>query len=358
MRLTGIDLFRGMAIFGVVILHSDEGITVNLPLWTQMRIFASFAVPFFLALSFYLSCRKIYGSQGDYPLKARLTRLVIPYLFWTGLYLLYKLIKYALKGDFGQIVELGQDPIGLMVLGGAAFHLYFLPLLLMGTLAMKPLSPLTRHSRPVWLGLLGLGVSLLLYHLLEVSGNNFVTQGGVAFQGVQRALGVDWHTSPLLRMLGVWVAWLLRCFPYIFMAMILASPKIYPKLERKNGLYCALVLVAFGGVNQWGGEFLPVVLYEWSRGYLGLLSAIALSPYLPSQGWLKNLGLCSFGIYLLHLFIVEALQMLENKIYTEGIFRHSSLNLLVFAAVVFTVSWLLTDWLMGRKILAKWMFGA
>ncbi|WP_017304414.1 acyltransferase family protein [Spirulina subsalsa] len=356
MRLTGIDLFRGIAIFGVVILHSDEGITVNLPFWGEMRIFASFAVPFFLALSFYLSFRKIYASQGDYPLKARLTRLVIPYLFWTGLYLLYKLIKYALKGDFGQIVKLGQDPIGLMVLGGAAFHLYFLPLLLTGTLATKLLTPLTRYSRPVWVGLLGLGVSLGVYHLLEVSGNNFVTQGGVAFQGVSASLGVE--GNPGWRLLGVLVAWLLRCLPYLFMALILASPRIYPQLEQKNGLYCVLVLVAFGGVNQWGGNFLPLVLYEWSRGYLALLSAIALSPYLPSQDWLKNLGLCSFGIYLLHLFIVEALQMLENRIYTDGIFRHSSPNLLIFAAIVFGLSWVVTDWLMGRKTLAKWMFGA
>lgn len=46
-RLVGIDLLRGLAIYGVVILHTDQGIQLLPDAWLMIRQFAAFAVPFF-----------------------------------------------------------------------------------------------------------------------------------------------------------------------------------------------------------------------------------------------------------------------------------------------------------------------
>ena len=135
LRLTGIDLLRGIATYAVVILHSDEGIVVEPPGWAAVVQFSGFAVPFFLATSFYLATDRLYVSDRPSNLKLRLTRLLIPYGFWSIIYILQKIVKYALKNDFDKLLELFQDPIALIFFGGAAFHLYFLPLLLAGTFA-------------------------------------------------------------------------------------------------------------------------------------------------------------------------------------------------------------------------------
>lgn len=353
LRLTGIDLFRGIAIFGVVILHADEGIAVVLPLWTQITHFANFAVPFFLALSFYLAFQKIYATAGAYSLQARLTRLLIPYGLWTTLYFLYKVLKYTVKGDFAQVFHISRDPLGILLFGGAAFQLYFLPLLITGTIATQPFAFLTRKQHYLWIALPLWGVSLWLYDLLLVSGNGFLNDGGVAFQGLPWAI----TDQPLLRIGAVVVAWLLWCLPYILTAMILAAPAVNSYLQRRSWGYAVGMVVAFGVVNQWGGLFLPAALYEVSRGYLAVLGAIALSPYLPPWSWLKNLGRCAFGIYLIHLFVIEALQILENTLYSSGALRRSSANLLCFALVSLAVSWGLTYGLIGRKRLAQWLLG-
>ena len=82
-RLTGVDLFRGIAVLAVIILHSDEGISTSPQGWETILEFSGFAVPFFLAASFYLAFTKIYVNKGNFVLKERLVRLLTPYLFWT-----------------------------------------------------------------------------------------------------------------------------------------------------------------------------------------------------------------------------------------------------------------------------------
>lgn len=78
-RLIGIDLLRGIAIYAVVILHLDEVILERHPSWTVITQFASFAVPFFLAASFYLSGDRLYVSDRPYNLELRLARVLVSY---------------------------------------------------------------------------------------------------------------------------------------------------------------------------------------------------------------------------------------------------------------------------------------
>ncbi|MEA5497264.1 acyltransferase [Limnoraphis robusta Tam1] len=356
-RLTGIDFFRGLAIFAVVIVHADEGITVELSLWNQILEFSGFAVPFFVATSFYFGFCKICSTQGQYNLKSRLTRLMIPYFVWTGIYIVYRILKYLIKNETESINQLFQDPIGLIFFGGAAFQLYFLPLLAAGTIWVKPLSSFTHKKHNILVLFSLLIFSLIVYELVLYSGNSFVNGAGVAFQTWNNTLPVNLKDNQILRIILVFLAWTIRCFPYIFMAIILAYPGVNEKLQKKSLGYTVLMLISFCLVNRWGHDYLPEVLYEVGRGYLALLLALALSNYLPENKWIKNLAFCSFGIYLIHLLVVETFQIIENRVYPGETLRGSSLNLLIFALLSLVISWIATDLLMRRKKISQLMFG-
>ncbi|NJK47671.1 acyltransferase [Candidatus Gracilibacteria bacterium] len=361
-RLVGIDLFRGLAIYCVVILHTDEGIEILPPAWSWIVQFSGFAVPFFLATAFYLTFSKLHESKGGFSLKERLMRLLVPYLFWSALYVAYKVLKYLVQSETDSISKLFHDPIGIIFLGKAAFQLYFLPLLILGTVLAKPVSLLIERKIKLNILILLAILSLILYELILISGNSFENGASLAFQSLLNSIALTnlaLQNNQLLRIILVLIAWTIRCLPYIFVAAIASHPNVKVALSNyeKSYVYTILLVLLFLAINSFGGNLLPQSLYELSRGYLALLSAIALSNYLPSNRTIANLSLCSFGIYLTHLLFVETFQILEKRLYSEELFRTSTLNLLMFALLSFAVSWIVTDILMRKKSLAKLMFG-
>ncbi|EAW35510.1 acyltransferase [Lyngbya sp. PCC 8106] len=359
-RLTGIDLFRGLAIFAVVLLHSDEGITVVPPLWNHILEFSAFAVPFFLAVSFYLGINKIYVTIGKYDLQSRLIRLLYPYLTWTLIYFGYKVFKYLIQNESENLSKLIQDPVSILFFGGAAFHLYFLPLLASGTLLVKIFSLILERKQQIKVQyLIGLLIlSLILYELIIISGNSFDIGSGMAFQKWAGRNVLE--QNQLLRIFLVELAWSIRCLPYILVSSILVHPALKNKIHNKlNNFYVLMFLcLSFLIVNLLGAYFLPESIYEVSRGYLALLSAISLSKYLSPSPLLTSVSLCSFGIYLSHLLFVEALQILETQLYNGVMFRVSTPGLILFAVLAFVISWIATHLMMQRKSVARLIFGS
>jgi surface polysaccharide O-acyltransferase-like enzyme len=353
-RLLGIDLFRGLAIYGVVILHTDEGLEVWPPAWSWIVQFSGFAVPFFLATAFYLTFSKLYVSKEKFALKERLTRLLVPYLFWSVLYVAYKVLKYLVQNETDSVIKLFQDPVGIIFCGGAAFQLYFLPLLALGTVLVKPISLVIARQIKLSLLVLLAVVSLIPYELLLISGNAFENGSGVAFQALFNS-----NDNQLLRIVGVTIAWAIRCLPYIFVAAIASHPNIKFILSKyeKNYLYAIVLALLFLTLNSFGGSLLPQSIYELGRGYTALLLGLALSAYLPSNRAIASLSFCSFGIYLSHLLFVETFQILEKRVYPGEVFRSSTPNLLIFALLSLAVSWIATDILMRKKYLTKLLFG-
>ncbi|HEY9603277.1 MAG TPA: acyltransferase family protein [Allocoleopsis sp.] len=136
-RLTRLDLCRGIAIYAVVVQNSGDETWAEVGYWAAaLRSFCSFAVPFFLATSFYLMVRKLYINKTKYSLISRMQRLLIPYIFWSALYLFLKSARFLLLNESDDLRKLFLDPISLIFIGGSSVQLYFLPLLLAGTLLM------------------------------------------------------------------------------------------------------------------------------------------------------------------------------------------------------------------------------
>lgn len=355
-RLTGIDLLRGLAIYAVVILHSDEGISIKPTGWTAISQFSNFAVPFFLATSFYLIINKLSSSRSQISWKARITRLLIPYGIWSLIYLLHKIIKYLLKHENDKLIHLFQDPVSIIFFGGSAFHLYFIPLLLSGTLLVHFAYPLLKKQFNVQTLIVFLLTSTLLYEILLLTGNSFQNGANLAFQNFLAATPTG-NQNWVVRTFFGELAWLIRCLPYIFMAMILTHPTISKKLSHFNTSSTLVLLVIFVTLNLCGNLFLPQSTYEIGRGYTTLLLGISLSTNLKENHIIANLGSCSFGIYLIHLLIVEVFQSLGNKFYAVTGIQVSVLSLLAFSVSCFLLSWLATYLLMKKKTVAKLLFG-
>lgn len=355
-RLVGIDLFRGLAIYAVVILHTDEGISVLPPVWSWITDFSLFAVPFFLATAFYLAIDKLYRSQSPYPIRSRLVRLLIPYAFWTVFYLLYKVLKWTAAGESSQLFGLFQDPLSLFFFGGAAFHLYFLPLLFTGTLLLKFSEFLIRRKVTLReLAIMGLA-SLLIYEILLLS-SNIPNSSNILFQPLLMSILSVGSSNPILRWVSVEFSYLLRCLPYVLLGMLLLHPNARKFCLKLTTGHPALWLLIFFICNAFGSLLLPQSVYEIARGYTALLAAIALSNHLKDYDLIRNLGLCSFGIYLVHLIFIEIFQSIAVRIYPNYTDHINSATLIVISMVILLISWGVALLLMQRKNLSRLMFG-
>ena len=91
-RLFGVDLLRGIAAYAVVFVHSGDE-TLGLPISQNaiaLRMDFYFAVPFFLATSFYFLT-----SRNDIDISkrfwcSRVERILISYAVWSLIYVAFR----------------------------------------------------------------------------------------------------------------------------------------------------------------------------------------------------------------------------------------------------------------------------
>lgn len=359
-RLIGLDLFRGVAVYAVIVLHSDETVSISPWGWPFILEFSKFAVPFFLAAAFYLNFQKIYSQPATpFPLASRSLRLLIPYGIWSLVYLLYKAAKYILEGDASKISSLFQDPFSIIFTGGAAFHLYFLPLLVAGSILVKVMYPLAHRQIRVWQISLVCLLSLITYQWLLSSGNEFNNGQGSAFLGLFDIMLSDpLDVNPLFRAVAVFVAWLVRCWPYVSIAMLLNHPFIVEKLSEFKGNYLVITIILFFLINSLGSYVLPKAIYEVGRGYITLALSILLSKKLRHQSWIQSLSDCSFGIYLMHLLFVESVYIILARLLPSWNSMVSIQSLLLIAFLVLILSWSITYFLRLNPRISRVLFGA
>jgi peptidoglycan/LPS O-acetylase OafA/YrhL len=354
-RIDGIDLFRGIAAFAVVILHSDEGIKTAPQGWSFLLNFSAFAVPFFLATSFYLLVDKLSNSVQLIRWTDRFSRLLIPYAFWSVFYLGIK-IQFFLKRTPYKINGLLDNWYGLLFLGQSEFHLYFIPLLTAGILLVVAAESFIRSKPHLFLlGLLLVFCIVANQYYLSLNledVNLFLAWVAKVFHFI--AVKFDQN---ILKFLIKLFGFFLRCSSYIAVALIFSRLMIKDKLLNSNlsGFFVCLIL--FVVVNAFPIFNLPKVVEELLKGYITLALAIASSSYIKNNSIISSLGHCSFGIYLMHFAIFQILWSFVSRFGLN--LKHPSFLMLAFSVVfAYLMSWILTHFLLKKKNVSKIIFGA
>jgi peptidoglycan/LPS O-acetylase OafA/YrhL len=359
-KLLGIELCRGLATYAVILVHSGDenwGIAID-PISIAFRLCFYFSVPFFLAAAFYFLVAKPEVAYSPKFWHSRIERIVIPYVIWSTIFLIFRVVVFKLSHQTDRLQTLLSDPLSIVFFGGASYHLYFLPLLLAGTSLVLLLPLLSKSAiNNFGLGLL-LVVSIALYWFLDASGNTFQLGPNIAFANSLMSWQIDLQSQPLLRAIGVELAWIFKCLPYFFGSLILRN--ILHKSQVTNRISTIQLLALFTSVDIFGRWLLPGVLQEFLLAYILLFAGISISEHLKNPQVNKiiaNLGACSFGIYLIHPFIMNFVKSIISKISPELTTSISITSILALSIPCFAISWVLVAYLLGRQVAAKQLFG-
>lgn len=357
-RLAGIDLCRGLAAFAVILVHSGDE-TWGIPISNQaiqFRYLFYYAVPFFLAAFFYFSTKKLPLVLDSHFWYKKLQRIVIPYILWSIFYVVSKTVIFMLTNDTQQLQELLADPVAIIFLGAASYHLYFVPLLLAGTILLYLANYLSNQQNSlVWLFILSVG-SIFIYQLLMISKNDFNLDSYTAFPQLLQLVSANNIFYNAWRILLVNFAWIIRCLPYFLFALFIN--KFSEKNEQK-WLYkketVAAILMFFILVNIAGSEYLPAALNEIVIAYSFLLFGIATSQYISQVNIISNLGLCSFGIYLIHPFVKSAVEIALTIVLPQVTQSVSISSILVYSISSFLLSWIVISLIQKNKLISQYI---
>ncbi|MGF1588237.1 MAG: acyltransferase [Pleurocapsa sp.] len=357
-RFVGIDLCRGLAAFAVILLHSGDetwGVPISEPA-IQFRYLFYFAVPFFLAASFYFGTTKSPLKISATFWQKKLQRIVAPYLVWSIFYVFSKIIIFSLTDKTALVQQLLSDPLAIIFMGAASYHLYFIPLLLAGTILLNLANYLTKQRNSIlWLFLLSI-ISLIIYQLLISSNNNFDLDSYTAFPKLLQLLQPDNVWYQLWRIFLVNFAWIVRCLPYFLIALLINQ---LFRSDKHRWFYkkqtVAMLFSLFVLINTAGEKYLPNALSEIVIAYSLLLWGIAISQYIPNSVFITNLGLCSFGIYLIHPLVKSAVEIILIKLVPQVNQNISILSILTYSILTFIMSWMSIYLLRKNKLISQYL---
>jgi peptidoglycan/LPS O-acetylase OafA/YrhL len=359
-RLLGVDLCRGLAAYAVVLVHSGDE-TWELPISEaaiQFRLMFYFAVPFFLAAAFYFLTRKPAIDLSTKFWKSRIQRIVIPYATWSIIYLIVRSLFFLLADKPHRLGELFQDPLALIFFGSSSYQLYFLPLLLAGTSLLILAKYLIEH-RTSSLALAALAViSIVINQIIYATGNDFRLGQGIAFSSILQGMPNE-PVYTIARGFLVELAWVARCMPYVFTALLLhriLRKSVFSRI--RSGSLAILFLMLFFITTTIGKMWLPHSLQEVLVAYFLLIAGIFGSNNLRDNQFVASLGTCSFGIYLIHPIPMNLVKAMITKVFPALSQQVSVASMLTFSISSFLISWLFVSLLSRSRTISKYTFGS
>ena len=357
-RLTGIDLCRGLAAFAVILVHSGDE-TWGIPISDraiQFRHLFYFAVPFFLAASFYFATIKFPLKISFAFWQKKFRRIVLPYFLWSLFYIVSKFFVFLITNNTSQLTQLLADPVAIIFFGGASYHLYFIPLLVAGTSWLCLVNYISNLKKTIFWLSIGTLISVLIYQVLLISNNSFDLGSYTAFPQLLAQFNSGSVSYTIARIILVNIAWIIRCLPYFLLALL------FNQLFRRNNIswlyqksIIILLLFVFLFINIFAKNLLPMAFKEIAIAYLLLLLSIGVSKYLKKNAIITSLGLCSFGIYLIHPFVKSIVEIVFFNFLPQVNQSVSIGSILIYSISSFLVSWLIIIVLLKNKFFAQYI---
>ncbi|MDZ8028113.1 MAG: acyltransferase [Nostoc sp. DedQUE11] len=315
--------FRGIAIVAVVAIHASntgklfingEFFSLNYELSLVLRQFINYGVAAFIFISGFFAPTNYFSTVSDYFIfyKKRLTRLLIPYLFWCFLIILF----------FKSTYDWNLYKIFIYIITGRVQGPYYFVIVLTQLIILTPFMISSVNSRAksiLWLSLTPLSILVLyflqLYFNYEINFPwNVISFSlwttfyyfGILARTQQKIINFCKNQIGIVIFLYI-ASILFSITESLYLWRVLESESLAGSQVKISSILCSFCLILL---------------------FLGLRKIIDNWPKL-----LVVLGEFSFGIYLIHMLVLEGINTLISRI--QIIYN---LNLLcIFSATLITI---------------------
>jgi len=330
-RITYFDLLRGLAIIGVIAIHStgigyqfkDTSIPfIGTVIWRQL---INFSVPLFLAISGYFLAEKKVETKTDYFsfIKKQIPRVLIPYILWSILYLGLDMIRGA---------EIQSIIIKLFTFQSAG-PFYFILLIIQYYLLLPIMKSLATSKGLIISAIISFISCLIIFYFRYYTEFNL----------------------PLFVYAGGFPTWII----FFVIGIYLKSHKVTLKKSTIN------VFILFGVILSLAESY---ILYAKFQDIGNSVTAVKISSFIYSVAIILFLfrnfennfnqpriliyiGEISFGIYLSHMFFLKGINIIISKVFP---LLNSYSTLKQITLISLTISCCISFAFLARKLNKKY----
>ena len=315
MNSPDIQFFRAIAIIAVVMIHTTPAGEMQV----ICKPFINFAVATFVFLSGYLTKADNDNWLAFY--RRRITRVLVPYFIWTVIY---------------SIQDIQSEGLSVLVknllCANATTTLYYIFVYIQFVL-LTPLLGKLAKSRFRHLGWIIAPLSVVLFKYIPAFG--------------------DIHLGKHVELL--WSDACLGWFTFYYLGLILGNKILSPKFNLRNlvFLYCMSLLLQMGEGYLWFtvdpagcGSQLKLTSILSSSIFMLIIYSVLSSNHGTKCRLLSTIGDYSFGIYLVHMMILKALEPMA--LYSAIPYPVTSLIILIISFIFCNVFTAVTGKRVGR----------
>ncbi|VVQ02008.1 O-acetyltransferase WecH [Pseudomonas fluorescens] len=325
-----LDNSRILAIFAVVLLHTAAGVVIGSDVgsetWWIGNLYDSFVrwcVPVFVMISGALLLDPSKKEDLKTFYLKRLSKILIPLLFWSAFFLLWAAFKGEIKGEPLSLLDLAKR----LLSGKPHYHMWFLYMIVILYLFTPFLRKIITSSTRIEIVVIA-SFTLLLSALNAIS---------------EKAL----PEKPT-----IFINWFLSYIPFFFIGyLIRASDRSYPKRILWCAFIASFILTAIGCYSVAKKEGLNAGLYFYA--YLSItVIPMSLSIMCILRSWsrpilnlntTKKLSALTLGIYLVHPIFLETI----GHVGYGALDFYPAVSIPLIAVVVFCFS-LIVTWLINK----------
>ncbi len=295
-RIDYFDILRGLAILGVVAIHSSSAglqfseYSINFNYTVLWRNLLNFSVPMFLVISGYFLAKKRFTNYGDYFffLKKQIPKVYIPVFFWSVIWFGLAVLIQSKSAIIHELVKLATFQ--------SSAPYYFIALIIQFYILLPILNRLANYR--------GLMLSIAI---------SIIMTSTICYLRYYTDINL-----PLIVYAGNFATWLM----FFVLGLYIGSSA---KIKIPNKLLVILILafyaisciesyVLIAMFHQAGDAVTAVKASSFMYSFALIIFLFNNHDYIRST-LLKKLGEMSFGIYLIHMFALTAASRLLSLLY-------------------------------------------